>query len=318
MAGCPILEPQLLGKGATEAGAAGSVPKGYRVVPVKVDASTGGGGIIRPGDRVDVIAYIKPDPARTITKSVTTTVLQDVKVFAVNDVWDVGTASEEKSMTAKTISLLVTPEQAQILTMATELGTIRLVMRSPEDNEQRNLRGTEARELVAGGAASESGREPTLPQRAEPPDKGTSDILGFLKDLSAKGKKEPVQEAATPAKPAERPAERPVPPAEKTEYFRVRILSGSQVSETVLESAGRGGPGGSQAPAAWKTTTSRPPRSETGLLAAPKPEVFVPAEPPAGGRGEKAGPKDQDKEQDNGKGKVRGNQTGAALDAAQD
>ena len=64
----PILENKLLGRGAAEQGASGSIPKGYRPVSVKVDLVSGGSNLILPGDRVDVMVHLVKDPAATFPK----------------------------------------------------------------------------------------------------------------------------------------------------------------------------------------------------------------------------------------------------------
>jgi hypothetical protein len=60
--------------------------------------------------------------------------LQHVKVFAVDDVFrrDVDGAA---TVAAKTVSLLVTPAQAELVMLATELGSVRLAMRSASDED---------------------------------------------------------------------------------------------------------------------------------------------------------------------------------------
>jgi len=296
MAGCPILESQLRGKGSADAGPDGLIPKGYLVVPVKVDSSTGGVGIIRPGARVDVLAYIKADSGKIVPRNMTRTVLQDVKVFAVNDIWDAASGAEEKSMMAKTISLLVTPEQAEVLTMASEMGTIRLAMRGPDDSERRNLRGTEARELIGAALGGmEPGREPTLPQRVEPQEKG-GDVLSFLKELG--GKKEQTAKVETPPPPP--PKEAP-PPEPKKVYFTVRVLTGSQVTETVLESPAQEGTGDNagDTPSRWRVnrTSSHPAAADRAEPPPParSPGFTAPEPRPASGE-KKPGANEQDKE----------------------
>ena len=157
-AGEPILENRLLGKGASEQGATALIPKGYRVVPVKVDLVSGGSSLILPGDRVDVMVHLVRDPSREIQETVTRTILQDIKVFAVNDVVDLEKEKDgsSKSITAKTISLLVTPEQAAKVMLATQLGTINLVMRSPEDDQQIAERPGQAGRIVRRGGQERS------------------------------------------------------------------------------------------------------------------------------------------------------------------
>ncbi len=88
-AGEPILENKLLSKGASAQGASAVIPIGYRVVSVQVD-SVSGSGLILPGDRVDVLVYLVSNSQNAITETSTRTVLQDVKVFAVNDVVEYG------------------------------------------------------------------------------------------------------------------------------------------------------------------------------------------------------------------------------------
>lgn len=276
-AGSPILEGYLLGKGMSDLGASGVIPKGFRVVPVKVDAGSSGGGIIRPTDRVDVLIYVKEDKQRGIAKTITKTVLQNIKVFAVNDVWDVASTSGDKTLTAKTISLLVTPEQAEVITMATELGTIRVVMRSPEDDAQKDLRGLAAQDIVGADGS-------VLPNESEP--KGDSSATGvkeFLQDLAG-GK--PTPPVAAPVQPSAAPAPPAAVEPEKTQSFTLRILAGSQMTDAVLQ-APADDPSGTGAPL-WTVKSSssvnfdhaKP--SGNGANAA-KPAHAVPVAKPAAG-----------------------------------
>ena len=88
-------------------GASAVIPNGYRVVSVQVD-SVSGSTLILPGDRVDVLVYLVGNAQHGIPETSTRTVLQDIKVFAVNDVVDMD-KDKEKSISSKTISLLATP-----------------------------------------------------------------------------------------------------------------------------------------------------------------------------------------------------------------
>ena len=170
-AGEPILENKLLGKGDRDQGATALIPKGYRVVSVKVDLVSGGSSLILPGDRVDVMVHLVKDLSRDIPETVTRTILQDIKVFAVNDV--VGLESQKdgsKSIVAKTISLLVTPEQAAKVMLASQLGNVQLVMRGIEEEKQSPNAQAKPSELF--GAASKGepekeGRRTRRGQRAE-------------------------------------------------------------------------------------------------------------------------------------------------------
>lgn len=137
-AGEPILSSKLVGSGDAM-GAARDIPPGYRVAHVKVDSNAGSSNLILPGDRVDLVVFRQPQGDLNVTAA--RIVLQNIKVFAV----DTQTESEFTKTTghgesldpiaAKTIALLVTPEQAVILHAATEMGgSVRLVLRNPDDN----------------------------------------------------------------------------------------------------------------------------------------------------------------------------------------
>ena len=131
-------------KGVSQQTAGTMIPKGYRVVSIRVDAISGGGNLLLPGDRVDLLVHMGRNESNGIVETTTRTFLQDIRVFAVNDVMNLEAGGDTKSIQARTVSLLVTPEQAEILTMACELGSIKLVMRSPEDSDQKRPKGASA------------------------------------------------------------------------------------------------------------------------------------------------------------------------------
>ena len=178
--GEPILENKLLGKGSTLQGASSEIPNGYRVVSVQVD-SVSGSGLILPGDRVDVLVYLIGNPQREIPETSTRTVLQDVKVFAVNDVINMEKKdSKEKSISAKTISLLVTPAQAAKVTLACEMGKIRLVMRGPDDNAHAEDASAKPEELLGRSAYADRNKE-TAEQKTNDDKKGILDLMNQMK-----------------------------------------------------------------------------------------------------------------------------------------
>lgn len=133
--GLPILQSML---GSTAA-ASEEIPDGLRVVAVRVTEESGA-GLIKPGDRVDVQVYATQSESLGIERTGIWTFLQDVSVFAVGSVF----RSEEGNdgpMEARTISLIASPKQAAKVTLASQMGRIRLVMRNGKDTQ-----------AVAGGA----------------------------------------------------------------------------------------------------------------------------------------------------------------------
>ncbi|HWA99338.1 MAG TPA: Flp pilus assembly protein CpaB [Pirellulales bacterium] len=144
--GMPIVDAWLLGKGESGDDVTTLVPKGYRIAPVRVDAVSGVAGLIKPGDRVDVLVHVRENPSMGINKTSTQTFLQNVKVFAVDDIFR-RDSDGQTSVAAKTISLVVTPGQAELVTLATEMGTVRLVMRNSDDELVADTSGATPRQL---------------------------------------------------------------------------------------------------------------------------------------------------------------------------
>jgi len=148
-AGEPIIDAKLFAKGEQGSGATDLIPRGMRVVVVKVD-DVSGSGLILPGDRVDVLVHLQDhNTSSAASKTSTRTFLHNVKVFAVNNIYS-RESNGETVVSAKTISLLVSPQQAELVTMASEMGRIRLVMRSADDETETDSSGVTPSQLLGG------------------------------------------------------------------------------------------------------------------------------------------------------------------------
>lgn len=125
-------EPILQAKLANEIeGPAIKIPEGFRVCSLKVQMDTSVSGLVNPGDRVDIFGYFRKgqDVPRTGTRQI----LRNVRVFAVNSETEQETDQEGKTIIAKTVSVLVEHDQVAKLMLATELGTLRLALRRPNE-----------------------------------------------------------------------------------------------------------------------------------------------------------------------------------------
>lgn len=269
----PILDNKLLGKGASEQGATALIPKGYRVVPVKVDLVSGGSSLILPGDRVDIMVHLFKDRNRGISETVTRTILQDVKIFAVNDVLGMDNSADDgKSIVAKTISLLVTPSQAAKVTLASQLGKIQLVMRSPEDDEQTPDAFATTDDLF-GRTGDTRRQDESLMKDAgnEKQRKGFKEFLDSMKDKLAAGNLQP--------------------PAGEQSVWVIRMLAPGEVEEVRFEE-GPGEPGSNQPQWQVKGTTANPAPRQPAMQ---PPKVIektapTPAAKPSEPQGPKLGP----------------------------
>jgi pilus assembly protein CpaB len=128
------------------------VPVGYRAMAVSVDKVIGAGGLIRPGDFVDVLAVIEvtvaiADVGLTEGMSRGITLVQDVEVLAVEQALENPNASQEEGQppaepNGTVVTLSVAPSVAQAIFLAEEDGTIRLSVRAPGDHTVEVLPGT--------------------------------------------------------------------------------------------------------------------------------------------------------------------------------
>ena len=152
----PILEGRLAVKGSG-LGLAPTIPVGMRAVSVRVNDVAGVAGFVLPGMRVDVLVTGRPpnDPG-----SVTSTVLQNIQVLSAGQT--IQADAKGQAIQAPTVTLLVTPEQAEVLTLSNSEGRIQLVLRNSSDQTIEKTPGRAVGELY--GRA----RIPVKPTQDEP------------------------------------------------------------------------------------------------------------------------------------------------------
>jgi pilus assembly protein CpaB len=126
-----ILPAKLASKEAG-AGLPPMIPQGKRAVSVRVNEVIGVAGYVLPGTHVDVVATANPTSrSEDITTKV---VLSNVEVLAAGTRLEQDTP-EGKPMQVTVVTLLVSPDQAERLTLASTEGKIQLALRNPLDLE---------------------------------------------------------------------------------------------------------------------------------------------------------------------------------------
>ena len=142
-----ILPNRLAGENAGS-GLPSLIPPGMRAVSVRVNEVVSVAGFVTPGTRVDVLLTGTPGSGG---EQETTTVLQNVAVLASGHTLE-RTATGEAQTTA-VITLLVSPDDAQRLTLASSEGHIQLALRNPLDTKQDEVPSSNSRGLYRGLAA---------------------------------------------------------------------------------------------------------------------------------------------------------------------
>jgi pilus assembly protein CpaB len=131
-----IVDGRLAQRGSG-AGLAPVIPVGLRAVTVRVNDVVGVAGFVLPGMRVDVL--ITGDPPGT-SQRITRTVLQNIIVLSAGTT--IQTDSTGKPVNAPNVTLLVSPQQAELLTLAGNAGRIQLVLRNGGDQGLEKTEGT--------------------------------------------------------------------------------------------------------------------------------------------------------------------------------
>jgi pilus assembly protein CpaB len=154
-------DTSLAAKGAG-GGFAATIPKGMRAFAVHVNEVVGVAGFAVAGMHVDVLVSDAPGGGGRgdANGPVTRTLLQNIQVLSAGQNFQKD--AEGKPVLVQVVNLLVTPEQAEILNLATEQ-SIQLVLRNPTDTEIVKTPGASTWNLFAGGTP------PPLPQAPKTP-----------------------------------------------------------------------------------------------------------------------------------------------------
>jgi pilus assembly protein CpaB len=143
----PFLPSKLAAKEAG-AGLPPVIPEGQRALSVRVNDVVGVAGYVLPGTRVDVVATVNPTQQQTdVTSKV---ILTNVQVLAA------GTKIEQdetnKPIQVSVVTLLVNPEEAERLTLASTEGKIQLALRNPLDKTAPQTHGIRPAALMGSSA----------------------------------------------------------------------------------------------------------------------------------------------------------------------
>lgn len=131
-----------------ESSLAMKTPPGKRAITIPIDNISAVGGMIRPGDYVDVIGLI-PVPGQTADgkqglQPATVSLFQNVLILAVGSSISAYPQTEEakrykaddkSAVTAGTVTLALSPQEVSLISFVLEQGKVRLVLRSPTDTQ---------------------------------------------------------------------------------------------------------------------------------------------------------------------------------------
>jgi pilus assembly protein CpaB len=205
----PIVDNRLAAKGAG-GGFAAMIPPGMRAVAVRVNEVAGVAGFAVAGMRVDVLISGSNPAGNGSLGTITKTLLQNLEVLSAAQ--DFKKDPEGKPIVTQVVNLLVTPEQAEQLSLASAQTNIQLVLRNPLDREVSKTTGTAVKLLFDGGKMPVNQGAPVPEPR--------------------------VRAAAAPVRRAEAPAPPPPPPEKKADPpFTMQIIVGSKKGDVSFPAA---------------------------------------------------------------------------------
>ena len=136
----PLVSGRLAARGAG-AGLAATIPIGMRAVALRVNDVVGLAGFVMPGMRVDVlVAGAAPGVDAMRRGTISKTVLQNLEVLSANQ--RIERNAEGKPEDAQVVNLLVTPDQAEVLNLASGEAKVQLVLRNPLDTQEQVTHGS--------------------------------------------------------------------------------------------------------------------------------------------------------------------------------
>ena len=125
-----------------------------RAMAINVNAQTGVGGFVTPGDRVDItMIQGGGNDMRAIS------VLQNIQVIGVDQM---ANEQSDQPIIARTVTIEVTPEQGQMLALAQRAGQLSLSLRSLGETEAKPLESVRLRDILREEAPVETIKKPTV------------------------------------------------------------------------------------------------------------------------------------------------------------
>jgi pilus assembly protein CpaB len=151
----PVVEARIAVKGSGM-GLGPLIPPGMRAISVRVNDVVGVAGFVLPGMRVDVLVTGRP-PNRGDTE--TRTVLQNITVLSAGQ--SIAIDGKNQPITTPVVTLLVSPEDAEALTLSNIEGRIQLVLRNSSDRAMVATAGRRLHDIY--------GVQPEIPRADAPP-----------------------------------------------------------------------------------------------------------------------------------------------------
>ncbi len=140
-------------------------PSGRRAYTVMIDSLSAVGGMISPGDFVDIIADVQmPDPSEGGMKEISSIVFQNIQILAVDtNLKASGQYDQQSKARSLKMTFALTPEEAGLMSFLQKHGQMQLLLRAPAEDEIELVEVASWRAL-ADYVAEKQGTELVIPR----------------------------------------------------------------------------------------------------------------------------------------------------------
>jgi pilus assembly protein CpaB len=200
----------------TSGGIEVKIAPGKRAIAIRINDVAGVAGLVQPNSRVDVLLALNVDPGTGQTQQVAKLYMENMKVLSIGQQIERG--PDGRPITAPTATLEVTPQEAERLVTAQNLGNIQLVLRGYGETDSVKTRGSAASDVFAQIRGDRPQEVKVTPRREEP-----------RRSAPAPAPRVVAQQVASPLPVA-------APPAPKApDSVTIQVYRGSTVSHLKLQ-----------------------------------------------------------------------------------
>jgi pilus assembly protein CpaB len=219
-----VIVPGRLAPSGTEPGLAVKITPGKRALALRIDDVSSLNGMIQPNSRVDVLVTL-PD-AQKDGQQVAKTFMSNMRVLQVGTIGNV--SRDNRPIQAPTATLEVTPEEAERLAIAQQVGRIQLSLRGYGDPDSIKTEGAKSADVLAQLRAAPPAKVNAIPNRtvarSSSPKRGLGDKLGSGINSAA------TMLSQSPPAPVVMPQAEPLPPKpKKPDTVAVQIYKGDKL-----------------------------------------------------------------------------------------
>jgi len=125
-------------------------PVGRRAYTVRIDSLSAVGGLVNPGDYVDIIGHLDiPDPVTLDKMKVSSIIFQNIQILAVDTNLQAPGGYERQQARALNITIALTPEEAGLMSFVERNGKMQLILRAPAETDTEIVQAATWEQLAA-------------------------------------------------------------------------------------------------------------------------------------------------------------------------